>query len=90
MVGNSSAAIREGSFLGVPAVNIGTRQGGRERGKNVIDVDYDRTEILEAIQGQLRNGRYPSDPLYGDGHAGTRIANILTKCQLRVQKMIRY
>ena len=43
IVGNSSVAIRECSYLGVPAVNIGTRQLGRERGHNVIDVGHDRT-----------------------------------------------
>jgi len=90
MVGNSSAAIREGAFLGVPAVNIGTRQMGRERGKNVIDVDYDGDQILDAIQGQLRNGHYPSDPLYGDGRAGGRIADILANCAIHVQKRITY
>ena len=45
IVGNSSVAIRECSFLGVPAVNIGSRQTGRERGRNVIDVDHDRGAI---------------------------------------------
>jgi UDP-N-acetylglucosamine 2-epimerase len=90
MVGNSSAAIREGAFLGVPAVNIGTRQTGRERGKNVIDVDYDGDQILDAIQRQLHNGHYPSDPLYGDGRAGDRIASVLAKCKVRVQKRITY
>lgn len=90
MVGNSSAAVREGAFLGVPAVNIGTRQTGRERGKNVLDVDYDREQILDAIQVQLRNGRYPSDPIYGDGHAGERIADILSRCELQIQKRIVY
>jgi UDP-hydrolysing UDP-N-acetyl-D-glucosamine 2-epimerase len=90
MVGNSSAAIREGAFLGVPAVNVGTRQVGRERGKNVVDVDYDREQILEAIQKQLRNGRYPPAHIYGDGHAGERIADILSRCELRIQKRITY
>jgi len=42
LVGNSSAGIREGSFLGAPVVNIGSRQAGRERGQNVIDVGYKR------------------------------------------------
>ena len=90
MVGNSSAAIREGAFLGVPAANIGTRQMGRERGRNVIDVDYDREQILAAIQQQLRNGRYPPDPIYGDGHAGERIASILATCPVSIQKKIMY
>jgi UDP-N-acetylglucosamine 2-epimerase len=90
MVGNSSAAIREGSFLGVPAVNIGTRQTGRERGKNVIDVDYDHEQIIDAIHQQLRNGRYQPDHIYGDGHAGEQIANILANCSVQIQKRIMY
>ena len=89
-VGNSSAAIREGAFLGVPAVNIGTRQMGRERGRNVIDVDYDREQIVDAIQQQLRNGRYPSDPIYGDGDAGKRIADILATHQVKIQKRLAF
>ena len=89
-IGNSSAAIREGAFLGVPAVNVGTRQQGRERGRNVIDVDYDWEQILDAIQRQLENGRYLSDPIYGDGHAGERIAGILATHPLSVQKRIAY
>ena len=90
MVGNSSAAIREGAFLGVPAVNIGTRQMGRERGGNVVDVDYDREQIVDAVQRQLRNGRYPSEHIYGDGHAGERIADILSHCSVQIQKRITY
>ena len=90
MVGNSSAAVREGAFLGVPAVNVGTRQMGRERGHNVIDVDHDRERIMDAIQRQLLNGHYPPDPIYGDGHAGERIADILSRCEFRIQKRITY
>ena len=87
-VGNSSAPIREGAFLGVPAVNIGTRQDGRDRGPNVLDVECDRTEILDAIRRQVAHGRYPSDPLYGDGLAGPRIAEVLATAPLRVQKRL--
>lgn len=90
MIGNSSAPIREGAYLGLPSVNIGTRQTGRERGKNVIDVGYDREQILEAVQKQLANGCYPSEHIYGDGHAGERIANVLATTPLRIQKRIVY
>ncbi len=58
LVGNSSSALREGAFLGVPAVNIGTRQGGRECGENVIHVGYDAREIEDAVRRQMANGRY--------------------------------
>ena len=87
-VGNSSAPIREGSFLGVPAVNVGTRQMGRDRGPNVIDAGYDRREIVEAIRRQLAHGPYQPDHLYGDGKAGARIANVLARAPLRVQKRL--
>lgn len=88
VVGNSSAPIREGAFLGVPAVNIGTRQTGRDRGKNVVDVDYDRRQIIAAIRRQLAHGRYPSDHLYGDGGAGARVADVLARVPLQVQKRL--
>jgi UDP-hydrolysing UDP-N-acetyl-D-glucosamine 2-epimerase len=87
-VGNSSAPIREGAFLGVPAVNIGTRQAGRDRGPNVLDVDYNRDEILDGIRRQAQHGRYPSDPLYGDGRAGGRIATLLARVPITVQKRL--
>ncbi len=90
IIGNSSVGIRECAFLGVPAVNIGTRQEGRERGPNVIDVGYDSAQIAEAIRTQLSNGRHPSAPIYGDGKAGERIATFLATTDLTVQKRIAY
>jgi UDP-hydrolysing UDP-N-acetyl-D-glucosamine 2-epimerase len=90
LIGNSSVGIRECSFLGVPVVNIGSRQAGRERGRNVIDVDYDRREIGEAIRRHRRNGRYPQDTTYGDGNAGSRIAELLTEVPLRIEKRLTY
>jgi len=88
MVGNSSSAIREGAFLGVPAVNIGTRQQGRERGPNVIDVRYDHKEIRNAVERQLEHGRYAPSHIYGDGHAGERVARILAEYEPPVQKRL--
>jgi UDP-hydrolysing UDP-N-acetyl-D-glucosamine 2-epimerase len=90
IVGNSSVAIRECSYLGVPAVNIGSRQHGRERGRNVIDVDHDRTGITGAIREHLRNGRPAPDQLYGDGRAGARIADTLANAELRIEKRLTY
>jgi UDP-hydrolysing UDP-N-acetyl-D-glucosamine 2-epimerase len=88
VVGNSSASIREGAFLGVPAVNIGTRQSGRDRGPNVIDVGYSRPEIVDAVRRQVAHGRYTCDALYGDGKAGGRIADLLARVPLSVQKRL--
>ena len=90
MVGNSSVGIREASFLGVPTVNIGNRQAGRDRGPNIIDVGYSAAEILSAIKRHLANGRYPSADLYGDGQSGGRIANILAEQPLKVDKRLTY
>lgn len=90
LIGNSSVGIRECSFLGVPVVNIGTRQGGRERGKNVIDVDYCKTQIQNAILHQTKNGRYDSDKIYGDGNAGERISQLLTEAPLGIEKKLAY
>jgi len=90
IVGNSSVAIRECSYLGVPAVNIGTRQMGRERGQNVIDVDHDRGAIAGAIAEHVGRGKAPRDLLYGDGKAGERIADCLASAPLTVEKRLTY
>ncbi len=89
-VGNSSSALREGAFLGSPTVNIGTRQQGRERGPNVIDVDYEADVIEAAIRKQLAHGAYEPSPMFGDGKAGKRIADILASCEITVQKRLAY
>ena len=90
IVGNSSVAIRECSYLGVPAVNIGSRQQGRERGRNVVDVGHDRAAISDAIERHIKRGKVPSDHLYGDGQAGERIANCLATAELKVEKRLTY
>lgn len=90
LVGNSSSGLREGPFLGTPAVNIGTRQSGRERGPNVRDVPYDTEAIQTAIQAQIAHGRYERASLYGDGTAGKQIADILAQAPLTIQKRLAY
>lgn len=90
LVGNSSSAIREGAFLGVPAVNIGTRQEGREHGSNVLHAAYDADEIATCIQKQLEHGPYGHSPVFGDGQAGSRIAEILANVDLSVHKRLHY
>ena len=90
MVGNSSSGIRESAFLGVPTVNIGTRQGGRERGANVMDVPYDKGVIKKAILDQMAHGPYAKDALYGDGKAGEKVADVLAGYEFTLQKRITY
>lgn len=77
IIGNSSSALREGAFLGTPAVNVGSRQANRERGPNVIDVPHDANAIEAAVRRQLDHGRYERCTLFGDGNAGERIAELL-------------
>lgn len=90
IVGNSSVGIRECSYLGVPAVNIGSRQGGRERGANVIDVGHDREAIAAALREHARRGRPAPDSLYGDGRAGGRIADCVAGAALSIDKRLAY
>ena len=90
LVGNSSSGIREGAFIGTPVVNIGSRQDMRERGSNVLDAGHDRDAIAAAIDRQARHGGYPTEPIYGDGRAGERIAEILSNCTVSIQKRITY
>jgi UDP-hydrolysing UDP-N-acetyl-D-glucosamine 2-epimerase len=90
LIGNSSVGIRECSYLGVPVVNVGNRQKRRKRGSNVIDVNYDKQQIYNAIKQQLLNGKYKSENIYGDGTAGGRIVDLLSNVDLSIQKQINY
>ena len=90
IIGNSSVAIRECSFLGVPAINIGGREAGRERGPNVTDVDYDRLQIKQAVQNAIQRPRPAGVPLYGDGRAGEKIAKALSEVPLKFTKRLTY
>lgn len=77
LIGNTSSALREGAFLGVPAVNMGSRQNNRERGPNVIDAEYNANDIVSVARRQIAHGRYPQNTLYGDGRSGMKIADAL-------------
>ena len=79
LIGNSSVGVRECSLIGVPVVNIGHRQAGRRRGRNLVDVAWDQSEILAAVKKQMEHGAFVPDPLYGDGQAGTRIAELISR-----------
>ncbi|WP_240796838.1 UDP-N-acetylglucosamine 2-epimerase [Terasakiella sp. SH-1] len=90
LVGNSSSGVREGAFIGTPAVNIGSRQQQRERGHNIIDAETNADDIYEKIQMQIKHGSYEIDPIYGRGDAGVKIANILASTTVDIQKVINY
>ena len=90
LVGNSSSGIREGAFIGTPVVNIGTREAGRERGKNVADAPHQAEGIAEVMRKQIAHGPYAMEAIYGDGKAGERIADVLSRVNPVVQKRITY
>ncbi len=91
IVGNSSSAIREGSYIGIPAINIGTRQNKRLRGKNVIDVKNNSAQIVNAIKKQIKVGKYNSQNIYGNGAASKKIVKILKRIKnINIQKTNSY
>ena len=89
IVGNSSSAIRDGAYIGIPAINIGDRQANREKGTNVIDV-HTFDEFTSAYREQIRHGKYPSNHLYGSGKASVMIMDQLLKQKPSIQKTLNY
>lgn len=90
LVGNSSVGIRECAYLGVPVVNIGSRQAGRDRGQNVVDAGYDVNQIAQAINQLFEMGSVESSPIYGDGDAGQKIADHLASVPLIYDKKLAF
>lgn len=93
LVGNSSSGIRESSFLGVPVVNIGSRQKNRERGFNVLDVEHDENKIFNAINRQMKRKKIKQSFIYGNGFAHKKIVKILVKIfkkEISVDKELNY
>jgi len=79
LVGNSSSGIIEAASYHVPVVNIGSRQRGRDRSSNVIDVQGESDELTKAcnraMSVEFRSQIGPN--VYGDGHAAARISEVL-------------
>ena len=90
LVGNSSVGIRECAYLGVPVINIGSRQNRRDRGNNVVDVSYDENEIVAAVETILITNNRATSNVYGGGTAGEQIANLLKELPLQFHKTITY
>lgn len=98
LVGNSSSGILEAPSFGLPVVNIGIRQQGRERGANVIDVAHDKVEITNAVQKALTDKKLSAEVRkcrnpYGDGKASERIVGVLSKLEITpqlLQKVLTY
>jgi GDP/UDP-N,N'-diacetylbacillosamine 2-epimerase (hydrolysing) len=86
LVGNSSAGIKECSFLGTPVVNIGARQQGRLHAENVVHVAYHEREIVTAVREQIAHGRYAPSPIYHGAGASQAIVDVLAGVDLYTQK----
>jgi UDP-hydrolysing UDP-N-acetyl-D-glucosamine 2-epimerase len=86
LVGNSSAGIKECSFLGTPVVNIGGRQQGRLTSSHVTHAGYDSNEIQRAIAEQLAHGRYAPSHIYFRPAASQSIVDVLASVELYTQK----
>jgi UDP-hydrolysing UDP-N-acetyl-D-glucosamine 2-epimerase len=83
MLGNSSSALIEAPALGLPAVNVGDRQKGRLRGRNVIDVPANARVVTaglrQALSPAFRSAARRATSPYGDGHSGRRIIDVLRR-----------
>jgi len=85
LVGNSSSGIIEAASFGTPVINIGDRQKGRERNKNVIDVPANAPAIRRALKKVWNNGhplRFPKKNIYGSGRTSEKIAHIIATTPL--------
>jgi UDP-hydrolysing UDP-N-acetyl-D-glucosamine 2-epimerase len=81
LIGNSSSGILEAATFGIPVINIGDRQAGRERSGNVIDVPWNAKAIggamKKALSSSFRRSTKDRKNVYGDGRAAERIVRIL-------------
>ena len=76
IIGNSSAGIREAPYYGIPTINVGTRQNGRTRNKQIIHTSYDTAEILSGVEKALSTQVKPS-ALFGGGNSDILFLEIL-------------
>jgi UDP-N-acetylglucosamine 2-epimerase (non-hydrolysing)/GDP/UDP-N,N'-diacetylbacillosamine 2-epimerase (hydrolysing) len=94
LLGNSSSGIMETPSFAVPTVNIGLRQEGRERARNVLDACADGPSILEKVRiarsEEFRRSLGGMTNPYGDGHASERIVRVLTTVPLSQELLIKY
>ncbi len=83
MVGNSSSGVIEAGLFGLPVVNVGDRQKGRERGRNITDVRNLATDVAAALEAACAiDQRFTSASPYGDGHAGPKVAAFVVRAAL--------
>ena len=90
LIGNSSMGIRECAFMGIPVINIGNRQLGRERAENVFDVPHSKQDILKGFTYWQQNKRPDPSFIYGQGDAGKKMAAVLSQVALRFSKILEF
>jgi len=98
MIGNSSSGIIESPSLKIPVINIGSRQQGRERSENILDIKPDKNQILQAINRALYDKNFLNKVKtcknrFGDGYAASRMVKTLKEITLNeklIQKQITY
>jgi GDP/UDP-N,N'-diacetylbacillosamine 2-epimerase (hydrolysing) len=91
LIGNSSSGMIDSPAYGVPVINIGERQKGRERGDNVIDVEPKRAQIKKALQTVLTDTDFiekasKTENPYGDGKASDRICRTIENVDFKKAK----
>jgi UDP-N-acetylglucosamine 2-epimerase (non-hydrolysing)/GDP/UDP-N,N'-diacetylbacillosamine 2-epimerase (hydrolysing) len=93
LLGNSSSGIIEAASLGLPVVNVGIRQRGRERGCNVLDAEAVTNQILDRVataqSEEFRRSLKGMENVYGDGCASRRIVDVLTSVKLGEELLIK-
>jgi len=93
MIGNSSSGIMETPSFALPTVNVGMRQQGRERARNILDAAPDRADILAKVatarSPQFRQSLQGMQNPYGDGHAAEKIVNVLTSVPLGEELLVK-
>jgi UDP-N-acetylglucosamine 2-epimerase (non-hydrolysing)/GDP/UDP-N,N'-diacetylbacillosamine 2-epimerase (hydrolysing) len=93
MLGNSSSGIMETPSFALPTVNIGLRQQGRERARNILDTAPDSASILDAVRraksAEFRGSLAEMTNPYGDGHASETIVEVLTNAPLGVKLLMK-
>lgn len=94
LLGNSSSGIMEAASFALPVVNIGIRQQGRERARNVIDTDADEQAIVQAIgqatDPEFRETLQGMENPYGNGHAAETIVRVLTGVPLSERLLMKF
>lgn len=94
IVGNSSSLPSESGYLKKPAILVGPRQDLRDRGENVLRVDFVAGEVAAACRRALQDEEYldrvrAGTSPYGDGHAAPRVADILTAVELKHELLLK-